>query len=134
MLLDSVKIKKSHSFWDQVGISISTLCFIHCVVTPVFILTLPWLGEYFDDPAFHLVIFFLVVPIGFYAFAQGYKHHKNKAVLLFGIPGLFAVGLGAWVPRTIQDFIGHETVTIAGSILLVTAHYLNRRSCKNHKH
>ena len=134
MLLGGIQIKKNHSFWDQVGMTVSSLCFVHCVLTPIFVLTLPWLGEYFDDPLFHIFVFLLVVPIGLYAFNQGYKHHKNKWILILGIPGLLAVGLGAWVPREIQDFIGHETVTIFGSILLVSAHYINRRTCRVHKH
>jgi hypothetical protein len=134
MILEGVKIKKGHSFWDQVGMTISSLCFVHCMVTPIFLLTLPWLGEYFHDPLFHLVVFFLVVPVGMYAFTQGYGHHKNKWVLIFGVPGLLAVGLGAWVPNEIQDVIGHETVTVIGSVLLITAHYINRRTCKIHKH
>ncbi len=126
--------KRSHSFWDQVGMMVSSLCFVHCVVTPIFILSLPWLGEYFHDPLFHIFIFLLVVPIGLYAFFQGYSHHKNKSVLALGIPGLFAVGLGAFVPERIAHQIGHESLTIVGSILLISAHYINRRVCRKHRH
>jgi hypothetical protein len=126
--------RRGHSFWDKVGIYVSSVCFFHCAATPVLILTLPWLGEYFDRPWFHVLIFFLVVPIGLYAFLQGYGHHKHKIVLALGIPGLLLVGLGAFIPHEVLEVVGHETPTVLGSVLLISAHYKNRIVCCTHKH
>lgn len=114
--------------------TISTLCFVHCMITPVFLISLPWVGQYFHDPVFHIVIFLVVVPVGLYAFWQGHRHHKNLSVLAIGVPGLLMVGLGAFIPTEVTDIIGKETMTIVGSLFLLTAHYLNWRSCRKHSH
>jgi hypothetical protein len=133
-------LKRSHSFWDQIGMGISTICFVHCAILPFFLLGLPWVAEYLEDSSFHLVIFFLIVPIGLYAFFQGYGHHKNKWVLILGIPGLFLVSFAAFFPHgvTSVEHSNHDhsspIITIIGSVLLVSAHFINRRTCRVHKH
>lgn len=127
-------LKRSHSFWDQVGITVSSLCFLHCAITPVLLLTLPWMGEHFHSHYFHVFIFVLVLPIGLYAFFQGYGHHRKTKVLWLGIPGLLLVTTAAFLPHEISEMIGEELLTVFGSVLLIAAHYFNRRSCRIHKH
>lgn len=124
--------KHTHSFWDQIGMTVSSICFFHCMVTPIFLLTLPLVGEYLDSPIFHILIFLMVVPIGLYAFLQGYRHHQTKMVLILGIPGLLIVGLGAFLPASLVPGFSREIITLIGSILLITAHSINRKACRTH--
>ncbi len=126
--------KHSHSFWDQIGMTVSSICFFHCMATPVLLLTLPWLGEYFDDPIFHIFIFFMVVPIGLYAFLQGYRHHRKATVLVLGLPGLLIVGAGAFLPHAWVPGFSREAITVIGSLFLITAHAINRKACRTHKY
>ena len=126
--------KHTHSFWDQIGMTVSSICFFHCMATPILLLTLPWMGEYFDDPIFHIVIFFVVVPIGFYAFMQGYRHHRQKSVLILGLPGLLIVGCGAFLPHAWVPGYRREIITVIGSLFLILAHAINRKACRTHKY
>lgn len=120
--------------FDKLGIFISSLCAIHCLVTPLFVFILPTLGMSLHHPLFHWTIALLVIPLGVFAFWQGYKHHHHLSVLITGILGISIVGLAALLPHSWIHFFGHDVVTIIGSIFLITAHYLNRRACRHCRH
>ena len=33
-----------HTFWDKLGIAVSSLCFVHCVIGPFLIMSVPFLS------------------------------------------------------------------------------------------
>ncbi|MEN0057332.1 MAG: MerC domain-containing protein [Bdellovibrio sp.] len=119
--------------WDKVGIFLSTLCALHCLATPLLILILPVLGEVFEQEWVHVLMALFVVPIGLYAFWSGYQHHRQKSVLALGLIGLVLVGGASVMPHEWIDFLGHDLVTITGSVFLILGHVLNRRVC-SHSH
>ncbi|MGZ3772211.1 MAG: MerC domain-containing protein [Pseudobdellovibrionaceae bacterium] len=120
--------------WDKVGIFLSSLCAVHCLLTPILVLTLPVLGKTFEEEWVHLIMAFFVVPTGIYAFWSGYSHHKKAYVLALGLTGLICVGGAFLAPRSWVLFFGHDLITIFGSSFLITAHILNRRACLCHRH
>ncbi len=124
-----------HRLFDRIGISISSLCFIHCLITPFLAFGFPFLVTSFHHPLFHVVIALFVLPVGSYAFWQGYQDHGQKRILAFGIPGLLIISLAAFLPDQVLHLVGHTSINVFGSILLITAHYLNNRACRcEHKH
>lgn len=120
--------------WDRVGIVLSSLCAIHCLATPILILTLPVLGEFFHAEWVHLLMAIAILPVGLFAFWSGYKHHRQKSVLIMGVVGLAMICAASVLPHEWVEVMEHDVVTIAGSLLLVAAHILNRRACLCHKH
>lgn len=120
--------------WDKVGVALSGLCAIHCLVTPLLALAVPVLGEMFEQPWVHILMALFVVPVGLFAFYSGYRHHKKKYILAMGCVGLALVGAGLSSPFIGLGFSGHDVLTISGSIFLITAHTLNRRACLCHQH
>lgn len=124
---------------DRLGICLSWLCLIHCVMTPVVLLLLPGLsfipavGHSEDHEHFHEALLIVLPILALAAFVPGYRAHRNKKVFAWGIPGLILISLGVFVFHH-----GWETVvvTIPGSILLIRAHLLNRHlcSCCEHDH
>lgn len=120
--------------WDKLGIFLSGLCALHCLVTPLLVLALPVMGEFFEQEWVHLTMALFVVPVGFFAFWSGYKHHQQLKVFALGILGLVMVGGASLMPHEWVEFYGHDMVTILGSLCLITAHVLNRRACLCHKH
>ena len=120
--------------WDKWGMVISTLCAIHCLLTPVLLFALPVLGEVFESEWVHLGMALFVVPIGIYAFWSGYKHHKKNYLLALGLLGVTLVGGASIAPHSWVDFFGDHVVVIVGSCLLILAHFLNRRACLCHRH
>lgn len=123
--------------WDKIGIGLSLICAFHCIFTPVLMIFLPIMGRYYlAHPFFHLILALLILPVGLFSFWQGFRHHRNIRVFLFGIPGLLLV---VFIPYLVhkQNFKLDETKwMILGSGFLVVAHLLNRWSCacKTHHH
>ena len=120
--------------WDKIGIFLSTLCAIHCLVTPLLVLALPVLGKAFEASWVHWAMAVVIVPVGVFAFWSGYKHHQQRKVFNLGIVGLFLVAAGSILPHEMVEVWEHDVVTILGSILLVVAHVLNRRACQCDTH
>lgn len=120
--------------WDKLGIFLSSLCAIHCLVTPLLIMTLPVLGEVFEQEWVHISMALFVVPVGLFAFWSGYKHHRQPKVFGLGVLGLLMVGGASVAPHSWVEFFGNDLVTIFGSIFLIIAHILNRRACLCHRH
>lgn len=120
--------------WDKLGIFLSSLCALHCLVTPLLVLALPLLGEYFENEWVHVLMALFVVPVGGFAFWSGYQHHKQMKVFGLGLLGLLLVGGAPLAPHSWVEFFGHDLITISGSICLIFAHLLNRRACQCHRH
>jgi hypothetical protein len=125
-----MKLHNELTAWDRLGISLSLLCLAHCLVTPFVILSLPLLGRYYlTHPYFHWALAHLVVPVGVFAFLRGYRHHGQILIFVTGLVGLFLVGLMPVILDALQ-VRGPETFFVSlGSVLLVTAHWKNQRSC-----
>ena len=120
--------------WDKVGIFLSSLCAIHCLITPILLLLVPVLGEaYAHNHEFHIVMALFVVPVAYFAFFSGYRHHRKLGVLLSGLLGATMIGAAAFLPHEMVEFYELDVVTIAGSLILVTAHLINRKACQCHQ-
>lgn len=120
--------------WDKLGIILSSLCALHCLVTPLLVLALPMFDSIFENEWVHLMMALFVVPVGLFAFWSGYRHHLQKKVFALGIVGLILVGGAPLAPHSWVDFFGHDLITISGSFFLIVGHVLNRRACLCHRH
>lgn len=114
-------------FWDRLGIGVSGLCAIHCLLTPVFVSLIPiWpTMEIFHDYS-HFAFFLVIAPVVYFSLK---KKHENKYVIYFMISGLAIIVL-AWVYRDSLGEYGESLVTLVGSILLIRGHWLNYKSKK----
>ncbi len=112
---------------DRIGISLSALCALHCLLTPVVILFLPLMARYYlAHPYFHLGMAALILPIGLFSFVKGVKVHGEWSILIFGCLGLVLVGL---LPVLFHSRLSASTeplVMVIGSALLIFAHWRNR--------
>lgn len=120
--------------WDRIGIVLSSLCAIHCLATPLLILLLPVMGEFFHAEWVHILMAVVILPVGLFAFWSGYKHHRQVKVLSLGVLGLAMICAASVLPHEWVEVMEHDVVTIIGSFVLITAHVLNRRACLCHKH
>ena len=139
------KSNRSYKNYDYLGVLLSFLCGIHCLVTPFLIIYLPIVGKAVEATWFHTgMITFMV-----FAFYQSiYKHfklHQSKLILVLGLSGIVLLLVG-YINElmhhledhehgsNLSDAHGDETsmiyVAITGAVLLITAHILNIRKCK----
>ncbi len=125
---------------DRLGICLSVLCLVHCLLTPVLMGLLPMgalLG--FWQHGFHQ-IFLMVIPIvALVAFIPGWKQHRDFRVWVWGAAGILFLALGV----AVAELFGHEApmgggwqvlageliLTSIGGACLIRAHLLNRALC-----
>ena len=118
-------------FVDKVSISLSVLCAIHCLATPLIVVFLPSLaGLPLHDEAFHLWLVIAILPLSAFALTLGCKKHKRSRVLILGGIGLFVL--------IMTVILGHERLgenwekilTLLGASLVALGHILNYRLCQ----
>lgn len=121
--------------WDKIGLSLSFICAIHCMITPILVLLLPIVAHYYmSQEWFHWVLALLIVPVGIFAFVSGFKHHRKTIVFYLGIPGLIIVGI---IPLFFHEYFvwwSEALLMVIGSTLLISSHWINRKSCACHIH
>lgn len=112
-------------FWDRLGIGLSGLCAIHCLLVPVFVSLIPlWPAfEEFHEYT-HLVFFLAIAP----TVILSVKNRKDlKAVSGYLFIGLAIIFI-AWLFNNQLGEYGEAGVTLAGSLLLIRGHWLNYKT------
>ncbi|MDF2178707.1 MerC domain-containing protein [Aliiglaciecola sp. CAU 1673] len=117
----------SSNLLDKMGIWASSLCALHCLLLPILVPLLPFVGaSFFAENWFERSILTVSMIIGFWALLSGfYRYHRQ----LYPLYSLVLGGLIYWN----KDMFGHdyEPFTIAiGALLIVAAHILNLRLCQ----
>jgi hypothetical protein len=122
--------------FDQVAIALSAICIVHCLAVPVLVALLPIAAWSFgDNEHFHGLMLWLVVPTSLVGFLLGFRLHRRMGLVALGAVGIAVLGAAA--------VYGHETwaealeltLSVAGSLLLATAHWLNFREVRRcHRH
>jgi hypothetical protein len=116
--------------WDALGIATSVACAIHCAVLPLIVSSLPLLGvEIVDNLGFEYFMIGVAFVIGAYSLYHGWKkhHHSFVPILIFSAGFLLLFAKQLW----------HEYqlwFLIPAVIMIVTAHFINYRSCRVHNH
>lgn len=96
----AMKVKSIFNL-DKLGIFLSFVCALHCLLTPIIMMSLPLLARYYvAHPLFHWAIAALILARRFLAFYQGFQHHHKMTVFYLGVPGLLIISI---VPTAFQD-------------------------------
>jgi MerC mercury resistance protein len=116
---------------DTMGAGVSGLCLVHCVSMPLIFAFAPTLAHFIPgDEAVHRLLAFLVVGAGLPSFVIGYQKHKKWAALVLGLAGMSIV-LGALVfGDSFTSHVVDVSITMLGSLLLTSAHLVNRTFCR----
>ncbi len=111
---------------DKVGIAVTSLCAIHCIMLPVLLPILPLLGlTSTHNHAFERIILLITMVLGFITLFAGFHRYHRK---LYPFYSLFLGGFIYWQ----KDLLGHEyehAVLVVGASFVVLAHILNLRLC-----
>jgi drug/metabolite transporter (DMT)-like permease len=110
---------------DNLAISMSSLCILHCLALPFVLASLPvFVGVLPFGEGFHVWMVVVAVPVSLAAILTGQRTHgrlKPAAIATLGILLLLIGALGSTDQRL-------ETVmTVAGGLVLAVGHILNRR-------
>mgnify|MGYP006261825417 CR=1 FL=1 len=63
---------------DNLGITISAVCAIHCIFLPVIFIIAPY--SFLSSHEFHEVLIYFIIPSAFVAFVLGCRKHGDKIV------------------------------------------------------
>lgn len=117
---------------DKTGVSLSALCLVHCLSTPFLLSFYPVYNEIVNETLFHAVLGPALLAIAAFAFYRGYRRHRQVRVVVSGALGIAFLFAGLLFPHTIllPHFSAQATLSIVGSIFLITAHFWNIRYCR----
>ena len=116
---------------DQIGIWTSTLCVIHCLLTPI-ILSLSAVSVHFlpSEERTHRILAVAIAALGAVALVRGYRNHRSSCVLLLMVVGLAFIFGGAWWGDRLPPHSAEVLVTLTGSSFMIAAHRLNHTFCR----
>lgn len=120
------EIKESKpGFWDRVGIGLSGICAIHCLLVPVIVALIPlWPAfEEFHEYT-HLIFFIAITPAVYLSLRNRHDSPKVTILLLAGLLIIFM----AWFFNHALGEYGEAGITLLGSILLIVGHWLNYKA------
>lgn len=112
-------------FWDRVGITLSGICAIHCLLVPVLVSLIPLWPAFADFHEITHLIFFLAIAPTVILSIKNRKQLKDVSVYLY--LGLIVI-LSAWLFNEQLGEYGEAGITLAGSFLLIRGHWLNYKS------
>lgn len=123
----------SPSWADRGGLAASGLCLVHCALLPVLALALPALSAN-EEPWIHGGLLIVVGVFAAAAFMARSVPWSLRALAGLGLvllaAALFAPEAAPWLDASIFE----PAATMAGSLLLMIAHYQNRhrgRPCRD---
>ena len=119
---------------DRVGIFLSIICGVHCILTPIILIFSPWLARYWANEYFHIAWFIVTAAVMVSVIA---RQKKNSEIIKYGTAGLVFLIVGIASHFFEGDHGHHEESlhlleiipTIIGGALLLTAHLKNIRDC-----
>jgi uncharacterized membrane protein YfcA len=119
---------------DRLGIWASTLCIVHCIVTPV-VLSLSVVSAHFlpSEERTHRTLALLIAVLGVLALTRGYRRHRRVRVVLFMGIGLAFIFTGAYWGDRLPSHGMEVVITFVGSCFMIAAHRLNHTFCNDCK-
>ncbi|HIA52417.1 MAG TPA: MerC domain-containing protein [Candidatus Melainabacteria bacterium] len=118
---------KPAGIWDVFGMFAGLICLVHCLVLPFAIAALPALGLLNLENDYTHILLFAWVALFSISIFLGYKKHRQTSVL-----SLMFLGLCFVMTATFHHAFGvseslEVPVISMGNLLLVLAHFMNRR-------
>jgi hypothetical protein len=117
-------MKEYKGKFDRLGIAVSFICLVHCVVLPVFLTTLSFAGmEVLHNRILELGTLLLAVSTGFMAMRNGYLKHEQSGIVV-----VFVLGMVLMISGNFSFTEPFETLCkTAGALLVIGAHIRNFR-------
>ena len=115
---------KSTRWLDGAAVGLSALCLVHCLALPILVAGLPFLAQ-FAEGHLHMQMLVIVLPLSVVALGLGFRHHRSVRIVLAGVVGMLALVVGATVAHHELGLTADRVFTIAGALILATAHFYN---------
>ncbi len=118
--------QKTTDWLDSTAVALSALCLVHCLALPVVVAGLPFLAQ-FSEGHLHAQMLVVVLPLSVIALSFGFRRHRDLRIVAAGALGMLLLAIGATFAHTQLGLTADRAFTIAGSLILATAHWKNTR-------
>jgi hypothetical protein len=124
---------KSGAVWllphaDTLGMIASLACLVHCVAMPLLLMAMPALApNYIHNDYTHFFLAFFVASFCLLGILPGYLRHSRMNVLVLMVTGLSLVLFATFAASLVLGERFEMPIITAGNLLVVLAHYRNRR-------
>ena len=117
---------------DNLGITISSVCAIHCVLLPAIFIIAPY--SFLASHEFHEALIYFILPCAAIAFILGCRKHGDIKVAIMGTLGVMLLASSLLFHDMFHaDQHSEELmtvlITVAGSLMLILSHLRNRKLC-----
>lgn len=117
---------------DNLGITISSVCTIHCVLLPAIFIIAPY--SFLASHEFHEALIYFILPCAAIAFVLGCRKHGDLKVAVMGTLGVMLLASSLLFHEIFHAEEHSEElitvlITIAGSVMLILSHLRNRKLC-----
>lgn len=121
--------------FDQIAIALSAVCIVHCLAVPLLVALLPILAiSVGAGTHFHELMLWLVVPTSALGFTLGYRVHRRAWIVVLGGAGMLGLAAAALWGHSAWNVALETGVSVAASLLLGAAHWLNFRDVRRLHH
>ena len=117
---------------DNLGITISSVCAIHCLLLPAIFIIAPY--SFLASHEFHEALIYFILPCAAIAFVLGCRKHGDLKVAVMGTLGVILLASSLLFHEIFHAEEHSEElitvlITIAGSLMLILSHLRNRKLC-----
>lgn len=118
---------------DRVGLSLSGLCAVHCLLLPLLLAALPLTAAHALHDWMHPALVLVAAPVGATALRSGLRVHGSRGIAAWIGVGLVLV-LGALPWHFWLGLHGEGALTLTGSLCLAVGHGLNWMNSRRSTH
>jgi hypothetical protein len=130
MSKEGQKSNSAVEWLDALGVFISGLCLLHCLLLPFSILSLPILMRYYlYHPWAHFVLGAVIFLVAAVAFSYGYYRHGRVRVLVVAFLGLIMWFVGSFSISGslsfLQNYQANLILMMLGGLFIAVSHLMN---------
>ena len=127
-----IRLTTMQKIIDNLGITISSICAIHCVLLPAIFIIAPY--SFLASHEFHEALVYFILPCAAIAFILGCRKHGDLRVAIMGTLGVMLLASSLLFHEIFHSEEHSEElitvlITIAGSVMLILSHLRNRKLC-----
>lgn len=118
---------------DKLGVSLSTICLIHCLILPAFIIFFPIISlSFLMSEIIEWIFLFLSIVVALSSLCLGYKKHRSKKSLMILGFGFIFLFLSKYSNFNELNII-HNIFVLVGALCIIVAHLINSKLCNSCK-
>lgn len=128
------KIFTHYHTLNKVGIWLSILCTIHCLVMPFLITAIPFLGEGFLSQKSEMYLIGISAVLAVFLLIKDYRNHRDSLPLILLLIAMCFNFTGLFLAKNSYEIFFNVT----GALIMAAAYYLNwkahKNACHSHSH